>query len=430
MVEKTVSYQIRTKPSLKDKTDKYIELINSHKEEGEKKLTKTQFFNELLENFFYNRLLEKGFIELEDPQYINTTELIKNRSVHATTEKPSSDVRNQMLILKIPTNLDSWSNKYNTFCSKEPNSHEGIKPYVALVKTDEGTDSIKIIYHVFKIFYYYHDGVKGASLEVSILSPEEVEIFLNQYEEEIAENLLREFKQFEEDVAADIDSGLTSFEIIKKYDDPTFLRMLIHNQNINNAVSLVSSLSSIIFDNLVESSEEFNNISKDFYKELEEKGSDNFTSEDFEKYEQRVAENTSNTFNSFNIDEVDLNVRDSKTLNKFNEVLEENPDNPLTNLVDNLLNEVTEMADSEEPIPNETINSNVLDTVVDTAMSVKNEGLINPELMIKLLEGSDMNEDVLEYFKIMSSAESKEDYLNKIEPKLMKDFKPNSFEEH
>ena len=63
-------------------------------------------------------------------------------------------------------------------------------------------------------------------------------------------------------------------------------------------------------------------------------------------------------------------------------------------------------------------------------MSVKNEGLFNPELMIKLLEGSDMNEDVLEYFKIMSSAESKEDYLNKIEPKLMKDFKPNSFEEH
>ena len=236
--EKTRGYTVRFKPSAMDKVHKYMEISN---------ISKTRFFDELLEEFFNNKVLEKGFLELEIPYYVNTSELIKKRAVNATTEKPASNLKNQMIIFKVPANLDSWSNKYNTFCSERPNHHEGIKPIIALFSHEDGTEYVKILYHVFKITYS-HDGIKETSLEISILSPEEVEIFLNQYPEEIAEELLIEFKQLENEVSEDLISDLSPFEVFKKYDDPSFTRMLHYNQNINDVVNLFSSIANNLFD--------------------------------------------------------------------------------------------------------------------------------------------------------------------------------------
>ena len=203
--EKTRGYTVRFKPSNMDKVHKYMEMSN---------ISKTKFFDELLEEFFNNKVLEKGFLELEMPYYANTSDLIKKRVVNATTEKPTSNLKNQMIIFKVPTNLDSWSTKYNTFCSEHPNHHQGIRPIVALFPHEDGIENIKILYHVFKITYPY-EGIKETSLEISILSPDEIEIFLNQYPEEIVEDLLIEFKQLEKEVSEDLALGLTAFEVFK-----------------------------------------------------------------------------------------------------------------------------------------------------------------------------------------------------------------------
>lgn len=409
--EKTKGYTVRFKPSAMDKVHKYMKIS---------KISKTKFFDELLEEFFNNKLLEKGFLELETPYYVNTSELIKKRMVNATTEKPASDLKNQMIIFKVPNNLDSWSSKYETFCSENPNHHEGIKPIFALFPQEDGNETIKILYHVFKIDYP-HEGIKKTSLEVSILSPEEVEIFLNQYPEEIAEELLIEFKQLENDVTEDLDSGLTPFEVFKKYDDPSFTRMLHYNQNINNTISLVSSIANNIFDVLADASTEIENISEDFNKDIDEKGRDNFTLEDVEKYENRIIENKLNIVNGLRNYDSNLTSRDSKTLEKFNKILEENPDNPIFDMIDSVNEYLTEVNNSEEPVPTEEVYRTINDKLAEIAFNVKEDSNIDPDFILKLFEGTGLNGNVLDLFSIMANAESEEEYIeeaNKLAEKL------------
>lgn len=409
--EKTKGYTVRFKPSAMDKVHKYMKISN---------ISKTKFFDELLEEFFNNKVLEKGFLELEMPYYVNTSELIKKREVNATTEKPASNLKNQMIIFKVPTNLDAWSSKYNTFCSEHPNHHEGIRPIVALFSQEEGTETIKILYHVFKITYSY-DGIKETSLEVSILSPEEVEIFLNQYPEEIAEELLIEFKQLEKEVFEDLNSGLSPFEVFKKYDDPSFTRMLHFNQNINDVVSLFSSMANNIFDVIKETAIEANNISEDFNKDLEEKGRDNFTLEDVEKYEDRIIKNETAVFDGIKNLDSNLEGRDSKTFKKVKRVLEENPDNPIFDMLDKTTEQITELNNLEEPVPTEEVHKIISDNLMDMAFNVKEDSYLDPDFILGLFDGTDINKDVLELFSIMANAESKEEYIeaaNKLTNKL------------
>lgn len=409
--EKTRGYTVRFKPSAMDKVQKYIEISN---------ISKTKFFDELLEEFFNNKVLEKGFLELETPYYVNTSELIKKRKVNATTEKPASNLKNQMIIFKVPTNLDSWDSNYNTFCSEHPNRHEGIKPIIALFSHEDGTETIKILYHVFKITYP-NEGIKETSLEVSILSPEEVEIFLNQYPEEIAEDLLIDFKQLENGVSEDLTSGLSPFEVFKKYDDPSFTRMLHYNQNINDVVNLFSSIANNLFDVMSEASIEANAISEDFTKDLEEKGRDNFTLEDVENYEDRIIKNKTAVLDGIKNLDSNLKGRNSKTFEKLNRTLEENPDNPIFNMLDTTIEQLTEFSNLEEPVPADEVHKTISNNLMAMALNVKEDSNLDPDFIVGLFDGTDINKDVLELFSIMANAESKEEYIelaNKLADKL------------
>ena len=409
--EKTRGYTVRFKPSTMDKVHKYMEISN---------ISKTKFFDELLEEFFNNKVLEKEFLELETPYYVNTSELLEKREVNATTEKPASNLKNQMIIFKVPANLDSWNSNYNTFCSERPNRHEGIKPIIALFSHEDGTEYVKILYHVFKI-NFPHKGIKETSLEVSILSPEEVEIFLNQYPEEIAEELLIEFKQFETEVFGDLTLGLSPFEVFKKYDDPSFTRMLHFNQNINDAVSLFSSIANNIFDRIKETSIEANNISEDFNKDLEEKGEDNFTLEDVEKYKNRIIKNETAVLDGIKNLDSNLEGRDSKTFEKVKRALEENPDNPIFNMLDKTIEQLTELNNLEEPVPTEEVHKIISDNLIEMAFNVKEDSNLDPDFILGLFDGTDINKDVLELFSIMANAESEEEYIaeaNKLVDKL------------
>ena len=64
--EETKAYTVRFKPSLMAKVEAYVGLVKANKEAKEPSLSKTKFFNELLEDFFSNKVLDKEFIELSD----------------------------------------------------------------------------------------------------------------------------------------------------------------------------------------------------------------------------------------------------------------------------------------------------------------------------------------------------------------------------
>ena len=403
--EKTRGYTVRFRPSVMDKVHKYMEISN---------ISKTKFFDELLEEFFNNKILERGFLELEMPYYVNTDELVKKRAVNATTEKPASNLKNQIIIFKVPTNLDSWNSRYGTFCSEYPNHHEGIKPIVALFSQEDGMETIKILYHVFKFTYPHGDEIKETSLEISILSPDEVEIFLNQYPEEIVEDLLIEFKQFEKDVSEDLISGLTPFEIFKKYDDPSFTRMLHFNQNINDMVNLFSSIANNLFDVMVKSSIEANTISKDLTKDLEEKGRDNFTLEDVENYEDKIIKNKTAFLDGIKNLDSNLEGRDSKTFEKLRRILEENPDNPIFNMLDKTIEQLTEFNNLDDPVPTDDVYKTIYDNFIDETLNIKEDSHLEPDFVLGLFDGTDINKNVLELFSIMANAKSKEEYIEDV----------------
>lgn len=379
--------------------DKYLEQINKNRTSN--KVSRLNFFSNAIKRELAGKVLTNDYITLKEPQYINTTDLLTNKKAEATTEKPSSDLLNQMVLFKVPNNLDKWNNNYNTFCSEdERHSHEGIKPIVALLGSDKN-NKIKILYHVFKLDIFYNDTTNKKlqeyfHLEVSIIEPEELEIFLNQYPEEIAESLLEEFKAFEEEVANDIDSGLTNKEISNKYFEPSVLRMLNYNQNVENAVDLVNNVANTLFSSI--------NKILPITKEVHEKGVENLTTEELEEYEEKLDKSNA-VQNLFNLKSF-LNIRNLKTLHKVNKELKENPDNPVTKMLDNVTTTLEEAIDNPEANPEEVVKD-VAKYMAEESLKIK-EG-VDTEFITSTLENSNANEEFVEMFSGMAEAESVED---------------------
>lgn len=197
--------------------------------------------------------------------------------------------------------------------------------------------------------------------------------------------------------------------------------MLHFNQNINDVVNLFSSIANNIFDVIKETSIEANAISKDFNKDLEEKGRDNFTLEDVEKYEDRIIKNETAVLEGIKNLDSNLEGRDSKTLEKVSRVLEENPDNPLFDMLDKTIEQLAEFNNLEEPVPTEEVYKTISDNLIDMAFNVKEDSPLKPDFILGLFDGTDINNDVLELFSIMANAESKEEYIegaNKLADKL------------
>lgn len=392
--------------------DKYLEQINKHR--TSKKVSRLNFFSNAIKRELAGKVLTNDYITLKEPHYINTTELLTNKKANATTEKPSSDLLNQMVLFKVPNNLDRWNNNYNTFCSEsERHSHEGIKPIVALLGSDKDNE-LKILYHVFKLDIFYNDTDNKKlqeyfNIEVSIIKPEELELFLNQYPEDIAEDLLEEFKAFEEDVANDIISGLSNKEISNKYFDPSVLRMLNYNQNVENAVDLVNNMANTFLGSI--------NKILPISKEVYEKGVENLSTEELEEYEEKI--DKSNAIqNLFNLKSF-LNIRNLKTLHKVNKQLKENPDNPVSKMFNNVTSTLEEAIDNPEVNPEEAV-VDVVKHMAEETLKIK-EG-VDTEFITSTLEDSNANEEFVEIFSGMAEAESVEDIFTSFSDKYGVDF--------
>lgn len=117
-VSKPSSIGSTFEPDLVNKLNKYCSLTETNR---------TKFISDLIESELKGKILTNDFIELEKPFYFNLKELLEKGTVEATTEKPSSDLYNQIIIKKVPNNLDSFEEDLKTFCfDNNSKLHKGI----------------------------------------------------------------------------------------------------------------------------------------------------------------------------------------------------------------------------------------------------------------------------------------------------------------
>lgn len=125
--EKNKQFSIKFKPSLMAKVEDYIEVVNENKDPSEKKLNKATFFNNVVADYFEDKVLTNDFIELEEPFYIDSYELLKNGVVKASVELPIHNLDSCFIVKKVPNNLDKWNIENNSYSSEESSSvHKGI----------------------------------------------------------------------------------------------------------------------------------------------------------------------------------------------------------------------------------------------------------------------------------------------------------------
>ena len=181
-------------------------------------------------------------------------------------------MKNQYIIYKVPNNLDKWINKFNSYCT-EKNVHEGILPYIEVVE-DKGAEKNVINYFIFKLKTKRTSNIVGritteTYITVNYIPSEDLELFLNQYED-LAEELLATFSSLEEVIVKDrTEEGLTAMEVYKKYNDFEVLRELSLDQKLNKIGRSFSNILNIVFNSIREGENNIDVFSEEFNEKME-----------------------------------------------------------------------------------------------------------------------------------------------------------------
>lgn len=404
--------------SLVNEIDSYVKLVNEHKSKNEKNISRIDLIRNHFKDLLADKVLTNDFITLERPFYFNKYNLITKGTAEATVEKPSSKLKDQYIIYKVPNNLDNWINEFNSYCT-EKNVHEGILPYIDVVIDNEGAERNVIDYFIFKLrTERTSSNVVGritteTYITVNYIPSEDLELFLNQYEEDLAEELLATFSSLEEAIVKDrTEEGLTARVVYKKYNDFEVLRNLSLDQYLNNTGRLFSNILNTAFNNILEAKNNFEVISKELNEKKEQ---DNITLSDVEKWENIMVEDELKIVNSFF--QPDLSSKDSKTFDKVSEILDELPDNPLANFRDSTLEYLEEVNESEEEVPKKEVQDTLLNMLFETGVSIKEHPLYNKQEVLNLLKENGLNPVLLDYLELCLDSDSIEEYdegINKL----------------
>lgn len=160
---------------------------------------KTEVVNTLLNDFFKNKILTNDYITINKPFYFNKNDLIKNRFVNATTDKPIKDLINNNLVNKIPNNLDTFNNDFKSYCYEDNlNKHRGLYFNFNLVydlKTEEKSTNltknpIKIDYD----YYIFDYDIKKNALNIGRICYNDIALYIDDYKQRklILSNFKRE----------------------------------------------------------------------------------------------------------------------------------------------------------------------------------------------------------------------------------------------
>lgn len=212
--EKNKQFSIKFKPSLMEKVEYYIKLVNSTKTDKEPKLTKATFFNTVVAEYFEHTVITNDFITLDIPLYFNSKELVEEGSVKCSFNKPT-DLDNVMIVKRVPNNLDRLVKTYNhiSYYYESHYRHKGIV-FSAIQLTEE-----KSLEPKYLVFDYNSFGRDDTELIISILKPEDLTTYLDIEEDK---DLILELKEtvdsFEVDLEEAINFYIDNDEIFKNKD--------------------------------------------------------------------------------------------------------------------------------------------------------------------------------------------------------------------
>lgn len=192
---------------LVNKLSSYATLINKDR---------LKIVTELIEEKLEGKILDNNFIVPDNPFYFNFEELLEKNTVMATTEKPSSDLYKQLIIKRIPNNLDTFKEGIDSYCyDNNPKLHRGIIDfsYKKIVKHEKevGYDSEKekvktitinkaIVESVFLIFNYDVLNEEEPILKISLIDYNELPVLFDDYK---TSDLYNELKRFYKDSVHD-----------------------------------------------------------------------------------------------------------------------------------------------------------------------------------------------------------------------------------
>ena len=201
----TENLQIGITPELKKKIDNYTKLRN---------ISKPNFINEVLNEFFNNKIVSIDYITPDKPYYFNVTELLNNKSVIATPTKPTSNFNKYIKIVNVPNNLDQYHENYNNCFSDAPNHHKGILINCLL---DETHENLFIHYLGFEFIINDPDfnmiTGKQNTLKISLINENDLLNFLNMDKHK---ELLKEFKSKEKELKEAIKKDKATLIITEK----------------------------------------------------------------------------------------------------------------------------------------------------------------------------------------------------------------------
>lgn len=240
----------RFKPDLVNKLSYYSTLIDKDR---------LKIVTELIEKELEGKVVTNDFIVPDKPFYFNFEELLENNTVIATTEKPSSDLYKQLIVKKIPNNLDTFKEGNNTYCyDNNSKLHRGIIhfSYKTTVKYekekgyDSERDEVKtititknIVKAVFLIFNYDVHNEEKPVLKISLIDYNELPVLFDNYK---TSDLYNELKSFYKDSVHDKIIFLTNCFLWKynNYDVINAFHLEKDKDNIFNVLKVAFSSSS------------------------------------------------------------------------------------------------------------------------------------------------------------------------------------------
>ena len=198
----TETLQVGITPELKDKVNKFCSVKGN---------TKNKLINDLLTEFFNNKIVSNDFIKLDTPYYFNIKELLSKKNVNATTTKPTSKFNEHIKIVNVPNNLDSYNKNYNSYCYGTPNQHKGILINCLLNETHEN-----FFIHYLGFEFIINDPDfnkitgKQNTLKISLINESEL---LNYLDMDKHKELLKQLKDKEKEFKEAIHKDKTTSEI-------------------------------------------------------------------------------------------------------------------------------------------------------------------------------------------------------------------------
>ena len=95
-------------------------------------------------------------------------------------------------------------------------------------------------------------------------------------------------------------------------------------------------------------------------------------------------------------------------------MLEENPDNPFYNILDNINESLKEFDSSEGNVSTNEALENISTIATKEAINVRDNSNMNPEAIFGFIKESDLPEEVKKAAAVMYFSESEEEYSEKI----------------